>query len=177
MKKVLTFLMLASCFLMLNACITAPTAGTTETEVIINSSFDKVWNATISYLVHDGGYQILTQDKASGLIRVTYHYGGPNVYDKAKARVVSMPAILFASWVDFGGEFQILISAKTPSASSVYIRTVDMFVYRAPIGNELMPKSFKVSSNGVMENEIVSSVKQQLGLPVDVSTATGTTAK
>ena len=177
MKKVLTFLMLTGCVLMLSSCVTAPTGETKETEVVINSSFDKVWNATISYLIH-GGYEIKTQDKASGLINVRFQYYGSGVYDKAKELVVRMPPVLFASWTSYGSEFQMFISAKASNVTSMYIRTADMFVYRAARGNEIMPELYSgLSSTGVMESRIISSIKQSLGLPVDVSTATSTTAK
>jgi len=154
MKKLL---MLFGCFLMLNACATAPVQEPVKMQVSINAKFDKVWNAAVKILTVQK-YSFKTIDKPSGVLQTEEQvYEGSDVRNRMDS-YAKMPFVLFSVWTKMTTSYDILMLAESNGTTTILISA-------NVSGYDMHGKEWhKGTTNGTLENMLLSSIKKELGI-------------
>ncbi|MGH8017748.1 MAG: hypothetical protein ACREIA_05560 [Opitutaceae bacterium] len=160
LKLVSTILILAT----LAGCATtsSPAGAQPErTRAVIHASKDKVWPLLVSEVGLN--YPVAAIEKESGLITtafVSIPVGPDNMYMN---RYVIVRPIFLATWNGLRGKLSVLAVETAPGQTQVTI-TAHYEAYESNV----LKTTLVMPTNGVVENRILSSIEQKLG----ISTAT-----
>ena len=141
----------------LSSCVTVPIKPTIEDSITLQSSFNKVWTATVATLP-EKALPIEVIEKESGLITTKFViFTDGLIAQKAIDRVSQRPSVFMGTWEKGRYTLSIFITSEGENTTKVKI-TIYIEAYE---GN--VTKSWNVCySKGVIEKDIFEVIKSKV---------------